>query len=397
MLHYQQIDGLNMPVHIWYTHTLSLFLDKTNRYVSHELSLRDIDDLALNILSDCDWLSIASMRDEQEVRARMAGFNSIFVKELQRQKFMARQQQSPAPEGATKKGWKVSSSSSSSHSASSRLGIGSSANLIKVSGDLRRAEASTLPVDRPARDRNELIEELISNGQMMMRVGVFSTPKLRWRRDEVADPQERRVLDMIGFLLDAYDKKAWWWEVFEMNRKLMLAGAIILIPTEGGKQIAFAVLISTISLYVSLRTCPYIRENLGKLHVMSLTAQCITLFYALLLEVQELTSETLSCSGGTCKRKISDVVMDYLLTSLQVSVFALPVLLLIRDRGGFRAIWGAVCKLWQQIRKGLGFSDATSRAKSLWPTAPVRLDSAASSTSSHRKSSQVSKISLILC
>ena len=97
MLHCLQIDGLNMPVHIWYTHTLSLFLDKTNRYVSHELSLRDIDDLALNILSDCDWLSIASMRDEQEVRARMAGFNSIFVKELQRQKFMARQQQSPAP------------------------------------------------------------------------------------------------------------------------------------------------------------------------------------------------------------------------------------------------------------------------------------------------------------
>ena len=54
--------------------------------------------------------------------------------------------------------------------------------------------------------------------------GVFAVPRLRWRRDELADPQEKRVLDMIGFLLDAYDKKAWWWEVFEMNRKLMLAG-----------------------------------------------------------------------------------------------------------------------------------------------------------------------------
>ena len=221
MLHCLQIDGLNMPVHIWYTHTLSLFLDKTNRYVSHELSLRDIDDLALNILSDCDWLSIASMRDEQEVKARMAGFKGMFVKELQRQKSMARQQQYPAPEGARKNGQKVSSSSFSSHSASSRLGIGSSANLMKVSEDLSRAEASC---DRPARDRNELIEGLISNGQTMMRKGVFSIPKLRWRRDELADPEEKRVLDMIGFLLDAYDKKAWWWEVFEMNRKLMLAG-----------------------------------------------------------------------------------------------------------------------------------------------------------------------------
>ena len=161
------------------------------------------------------------MRDEQEVRARMAGFKGMFVKELQRQKSMARQQQYPAPEGARKNGQKVSSSSFSSHSASSRLGIGSSANLMKVSEDLSRAEAS---YDRPARDRNELIEGLISNGQTMMRKGVFSIPKLRWRRDELADPQEKRVLDMIGFLLDAYDKKAWWWEVFEMNRKLMLAG-----------------------------------------------------------------------------------------------------------------------------------------------------------------------------
>ena len=220
MLHCLQIDGLNIPVHIWYTHTLSLFLDKTNRYISHELSLRDIDDHALNMLSDCDWLSIATMRDEQEVRARMAGFKGMFVKELQRQKSMARQQH-PAPEGATKKRRKVSSPSSSLHSASSRLGIGSSANLMKVSEDLRRAEALR---DRPARDRNELIEGLISNGQTMRRKGVFSIPKLRWRRDELADPEEKRVLDMIGFLLDAYDKKAWWWEVFEMNRKLMLAG-----------------------------------------------------------------------------------------------------------------------------------------------------------------------------
>lgn len=175
----------------------------------------------------------------------------------------------------------------------------------------------------------------------------------------------------------------------QQSRSHPHAGAIILIPTEGGKQIAFAVLISTISLYVSLRADPYIRANLGKLHVMSLTAQCITLFYALLLEVQELTTETLTCSGGTCKRKISDVVMDYLLTGLQVSVFVLPVLLLIRDRGGFHAMWSAVRKIWQQVRKALGFSDAVSRAKPLWPTTPDRTPSASSTTSSFRKSLQV--------
>merc|ERR1740138_1270696 len=101
---------------------------------------------------------------------------------------------------------------------------------------------------------------------------------------------------MIGFLLDAYHKEAWGGEIFEMWRKFMLAGAIILIPTEGGKQIAFALLISTICLYTSLRTSPYVIENLLKLHIMSLTAQCITLFYALLLAIQDLSSVTEVCA-----------------------------------------------------------------------------------------------------
>ena len=39
--------------------------------------------------------------------------------------------------------------------------------------DLRRAEAQR---DRPARDRNELIEDLISNGRLMMRKGETQAP-----------------------------------------------------------------------------------------------------------------------------------------------------------------------------------------------------------------------------
>ena len=120
----------------------------------------------------------------------------------------------------------------------------------------------------------------------------------------------------------------------------MLAGAIILIPTGGGKQIAFALLISTICLYTSLRTAPYIEENLLKLHIMSLTAQCITLSYALLLEIQDLSSVAEVCEDGKqCNQQsISDHVMESLLSVLQISVFVLPVGLLLRDRGVFNAV-----------------------------------------------------------
>ena len=46
-------------------------------------------------------------------------------------------------------------------------------------------------------------------------------------------------------------------------------------------------LISSLCLYVALRLNPYVDHKLERLHIMALTAQCITLFYALLLELQD--------------------------------------------------------------------------------------------------------------
>ena len=153
----------------------------------------------------------------------------------------------------------------------------------------------------------------------------------------------------------------------------MLAGAIILIPTEGGKQIAFALLISTICLYTSLRTSPYIIENLLKLHIMSLTAQCITLFYALLLEIQNLSSVAEVCvDGKDCgQQNTSDAIMESLLSLLQVSVFLLPVVLLLRDRGVFDAVGNAFKRVVKEAHKGAAVCTghtAVETKKVRWPS-----------------------------
>ena len=50
----------------------------------------------------------------------------------------------------------------------------------------------------------------------------------------------------------------------------------------------------------------------------ALTAQSITLFAAMILNDQEITNTSMDCSGGVCKRSISDSVMDLILTILQV-------------------------------------------------------------------------------
>ena len=152
----------------------------------------------------------------------------------------------------------------------------------------------------------------------------------------------------------------------QMARKLNLAGAIILIPTLGGKQIAFAVLISSFCLYVSLRLNPYVDDKLEKLHIISLTAQCITLFYALLLELQNVTnSDLLDCSSGTCERALSDLVMDYMLTFMQISIFILPAYLFAKSWGLFEALGARMQRALERIRDQMGFSSSEGRHR--WP------------------------------
>ena len=152
----------------------------------------------------------------------------------------------------------------------------------------------------------------------------------------------------------------------QMARKLNLAGAIILIPTAGGKQIAFAVLISSLCLYVSLRLNPYVDEKLEKLHITSLTAQCVTLFYALLLELQAVTNSTfLDCSSGTCERAISDLVMDYMLTLMQVSIFMLPAYLFAKSGGLFGALAARMRTVLKRIQETTGLWRSEGRLE--WP------------------------------
>ena len=128
------------------------------------------------------------------------------------------------------------------------------------------------------------------------------------------------------------------------------------------------------SLYVTLRTSPFMVENLGKLHTMSLTAQSITLFYALLLEVQHLSSATTICTGSSgdeCKRNISDTVMDHLLTLLQVSVFVLPALLILRDNGCFASAARVFERMLQRARVLLRCKAVATATNQRWPEATV--------------------------
>ena len=105
-----------------------------------------------------------------------------------------------------------------------------------------------------------------------------------------------------------------------------VTGAIVIVPKEGGKDIAFAFLVSVFSLYVTLRTSPFVVPQYNKLHVMALTTQSLTLFYALVIVNQQLSSATSFCSKDVC-RNLGDILM----VSLQLSVVWLPIYLTAKE------------------------------------------------------------------
>ena len=340
---------------------LLAFLIDANSRIHIGLTLRTVKTMDLETMINHFLL------DEEQERAQSSGITDFFLKQLQ-------QKADAVP--VQRRASLMESSSFRSRGSSSR----------QSSSSMTGAEDAA---DTDGTEKDKIIDSLLDKGRKMIRQGVFALPKLAWNATE-GHPDEKRVLQMIGFLLDAYHKEAWWWELFEMWRKFMLAGAIILIPTEGGKQIAFALLISTICLYTSLRTSPYIVENLLKLHIMSLTAQCITLFYALLLEIQDLSSVAEVCEDGkTCNQQnISDYIMESLLSLLQVSVFVLPVVLLLRDRGVFDAVGMAFKRGVEEVRKGAGVCTghtAVETKKVRWPSSVTDDDSASSAPLRSRK------------
>jgi len=340
---------------------LLTFLIDANSRIHVGLTLRTVKTMDLKTMTNhflMDW-----------ERAQSSGLTRLFLKQLT-------QEADSVP--VQRRASLLESSSFRSQGSSSRQSSSSMAGAGEVA-------------DTDITEKDKIIDSLLVEGRKMIWQGVFALPKLTWNTNQ-AHPEEKRVLAMIGFLLDAYHKEAWWWELFEMWRKFMLAGAIILIPTEGGKQIAFALLISTICLYTSLRTSPYIIENLLKLHIMSLTAQCITLFYALLLEIQDVTSVAEVCEHGQAchQQNLSDKIMESLLLLLQVSVFVMPVFLLLRDKGVFNAVGFKFARSIGEVRTRLGVGSTTfdSTTNPRWPSEFTSEESASTSPLHSQKKAQ---------
>ena len=105
---------------------------------------------------------------------------------------------------------------------------------------------------------------------------IIAVPKLKW--DGTGGDEEKRMLQSLGFLLDAYQVNSWSWELVEIARKLILT-AILVVWFDGSEEHLTGSLLTTfVFIVLHLVRRPYLNTGLNNFQTLALITQFLTIF-----------------------------------------------------------------------------------------------------------------------
>ena len=125
--------------------------------------------------------------------------------------------------------------------------------------------------------RQVVCGQVEQKGNNMLSEGVISVPPLKW--DGALGEEEKRMLIRMGFVVDAFRVKAWYWEVVDMTRKLILTSLLVVAFDGSTSHLAGSLLTSFIFLLLHFNMHPYLHRGLSNFqqiamatHVLSISA-----------------------------------------------------------------------------------------------------------------------------
>jgi hypothetical protein len=139
-------------------------------------------------------------------------------------------------------------------------------------------------------------------------------------RADCEDEVERVAVQRLGFLFVAYKPRIWWFEIFEMIRKLIMASALVFVWEGSPSQVAAGFVVTLAALVATLLLNPFVNQKLGSMHVFSLIVQAITLLSGLML----ITQRFQEILGEDDQQEQN--VLAIILVSLHVFVVFAPVI-----------------------------------------------------------------------
>ena len=97
--------------------------------------------------------------------------------------------------------------------------------------------------------------------------------------------------ELSEMLYSEYDPKCWWWEVFECVRRLMLTGMLVFIVPGSFSQVAWALLMSIISLCMNSFWLPYVDNRDDFVAILATSILVINLIAGMLIRVDAVNTD----------------------------------------------------------------------------------------------------------
>jgi len=126
---------------------------------------------------------------------------------------------------------------------------------------------------------------VFSIGRKLHRETIIVVPPLAW--DGSSGVDERRVILRLGFLLSGYCAQKWYWEIFDMIRKLILATILVMAYDGSPLQWAWSMLVTFFALISHLLAQPYLNAGLNVHQRLVLISQFLTTFGLMLFTLSD--------------------------------------------------------------------------------------------------------------
>ncbi len=98
----------------------------------------------------------------------------------------------------------------------------------------------------------------------------------------------------LAFLYKAYRREYWWFEIYELLRKLFLTGLIIFIAAGTATQLAIACIVCAVTMCLHMRLRPYEQRGDDVLQGFALAEVLLITYCALLLKLDLSGSDAVS-------------------------------------------------------------------------------------------------------
>lgn len=162
--------------------------------------------------------------------------------------------------------------------------------------------------------RVELLELLEDNKALLENAQIVTCPPICW--DGTSGAEEKKAISHLGLMLEAYECQFWWFEAFEMVRKLLLVSVLVnFVNDSATSYVTACFVLSFLALMITGFYKPFVSPLLDQLQTFSLATSCLTYFYGLTLAMNIDTT-------NTNETTVQSVIMSV----LSIAVIVMPVI-----------------------------------------------------------------------